>query len=1833
MQSRSFLLLKPTRDLLHLLALGCAVFSAASHPLTAAAVDIGGYVIRQSNSTYALTLPSTNVGAGGYVVIGRNASQSQFESKWGVTLGTNVAYINAANNFPRIDGAERFVLFNAGGTNLDGVTAAIDPVNRSIQRKNTSYPAGSSTSWNSVVYSSATPGSGAAGNGATGLRISEFADHSQFSYEFVELYYDAATTNTPPVLWPLENKVATLSNTVQFAVNATVTDGDPVTLSASNLPAGAVFSATNENGWFNWPIAQPTGVYTVRFYAVDHDGSDIKSVTIGVYPPPNVSFLLSEYTCDEGVGTQQVQVVLTRPADATVRVALVSGGTATLGTNQDFYLVSTTVVFSAGGPTQMNCSVVVVNDSLTESIETICLALTNAAGCVITPPATHTLSIRDNDAITIMTANLVSGYPAVYRDPGFRILEGLKPDICALQEWSVTNSGGIREFVDLHFGSNYYYYIEPQASNFFPQPNGVVSRWPILAAGEWSDTFTINRDFVWATIDIPGDRNLHIVVVHFYYSGGEADREAEARLLTNYIATAGFPANDYLVIAGDLNTVSEGEPCLAVLTNVVTDARRPVDQNANYYTSRNRDQRFDYVLPKRNLNSNHYTTVISGSNFTEGLVFDTRLWTNTPPPTPVLVTDSAATGMAHMAVMKSFSIGRTPPSLVPIGIKNVLAGDTLQFSVIAEPTDGDTVTLTASNLPPGATFGATNQYGTFTWTGAAPVGIYTSIFYAADSDGAEHEDVVIKVLVDGTPWINEIHYDNASTDTNEGVEIAGPAGLDLAFYWVYAYNGEDGTIYYSNNLTGYIDDEGCGYGAVWVPINGLQQGPDAVALVRQNGTTNVVDFPSYEGVVVAVEGPAIEMTSTDIIVDEDGTETDMSLQLIGIGTNANQFSWAGPTNAASRGSLNSRQTLYPCGTAAEQPPALNYIGNRTTIRSNALNFVVTAVDYNGDPITLSASNVPIGAVFSPTNSSGTFYWAVPSPTGVYACTFYATDNDGTDSETIQITVGSGVEKPVLASIGNKSVIQSQTLAFAVSATDAENDPITLSVSNAPAGAVFSSTNGNGWFSWTNCTPITVVTCRFYAVDDDGYDYETIKITISAPTNLPVLQTIGSRWVTCSNTLTFGVSASDLDGDPITLSASNLPPGATFTPSGSTGTFEWISAAPVGIYTSLFYAVDNDGADWESVQIQVLVNGAIWINEIHYDNIGTDTNEGVEVAGTAGTDLRFFSLVAYNQPDGLAYATTNLSGFIDDEGCGYGAVWVAIPGLQQGPDGVALVNNGSNLIEFLSYEGAFVASNGPAAGSISYDIKVKEDAAPTNCSLQLTGVGVAEWQFRWAGATNQASRGDLNALQEIYPCGAATNQPPLLYRIGNRAIDQNTTLMFNIAATDYNGSAVTLSISNSPPGAVLGATNELGTFTWTNAAPAGVYTTTFYAVDMDGSDSETIYITVNNTATNPPVVAAISDKTATLGNTIQFLVSATEVDGDEVTLTVSNPPPGSVFYATNATKSGSFVWANVSPVGVYTSYFYAADKDGADSEYVLFTITPPAESAGDLLARYDFDDGAGGFTNTPDATHSNLTATSYTSGRGVYTDAAGNPGRAISDTYWLAGTNYYHFSITIAPGYQASVTGMVLNSYRSSTGPTNWFLRYSGDGFAASVANGSQLTASVWGTNTAAINLNGLTGTVTFRIYGTNAASTAGTWRNDNVQFYGLVTAIAGNDDDGDGIPNDWELEYFGGPTNASPNVDSDGDGLPNLGEYIAHSIPTNSLSAFWANAVRVALSNRVEFGTAYTDRFYSIYYKTNLGLPEWTTLQTNIPGSGGLLYVTVTNEPTPVYYRIRVSLP
>lgn len=121
------------------------------------------------------------------------------------------------------------------------------------------------------------------------LRVADLASGFTGTLHSARLtfYGSPVATNSPPVLAPTGDQFVQVSNLLQVSVSAMPTEGDSVTLSASNLPSGATFSATNENGTLSFtPTAAQVGVYTSVFYATDNDGVDQETVTITVVPIP-----------------------------------------------------------------------------------------------------------------------------------------------------------------------------------------------------------------------------------------------------------------------------------------------------------------------------------------------------------------------------------------------------------------------------------------------------------------------------------------------------------------------------------------------------------------------------------------------------------------------------------------------------------------------------------------------------------------------------------------------------------------------------------------------------------------------------------------------------------------------------------------------------------------------------------------------------------------------------------------------------------------------------------------------------------------------------------------------------------------------------------------------------------------------------------------------------------------------------------------------------------------------------------------------------------------------------------------------------------------------------------------------------------------------------------------------------------------------------------------------------------------------------------------------------------------------------------------------------------
>jgi PKD repeat protein len=435
------------------------------------------------------------------------------------------------------------------------------------------------------------------------------------------------------------------------------------------------------------------------------------------------------------------------------------------------------------------------------------------------------------------------------------------------------------------------------------------------------------------------------------------------------------------------------------------------------------------------------------------------------------------------------------PVLTPIA--NILRPEDslLTFNVDATDPDEDTVTYTAQGLPTGAQF--TGQ--TFTWTpDHTQAGTYQVTFIA--SDGMDQDSQTISVII---------------TNTNRAPVLAPIANKFVAeastlTFTVNATDPDGDTVTYSaQNLPGGAQFTGKTF--TWTP-NYTQAGTYQVTLVASDAadqdsqTISIVVINTNRAPVMApIANKSVPegslLTFNVNATDPDGDTVTYTAQNLPFGAQftGQTFTWtpnldqAGThqvTFIASDGMDQNSRTANITVTGTNQAPVLATVGNKSVPEDSLLTFIVYAADPDGDTITYSAQNLPEGAQFT----GQTFTWTpTHDQAGTYQVTFVASDGSDQDSQTITITVTNSNAAPVLEAIGDKTLDERKTLTFTVSATDPDDDAITYSAQDLPAGATFDGETFS-WRPWYGTNGTHVVT--FIASDGQLEDSQTVTITVN-----------------------------------------------------------------------------------------------------------------------------------------------------------------------------------------------------------------------------------------------------------------------------------------------------------------------------------------------------------------------------------------------------------------------------------------------------------------------------------------------------------------------------------------------------------------------------------------------------------------------------------------------------------------------------------------------------------------------------------------------------------------
>ena len=118
----------------------------------------------------------------------------------------------------------------------------------------------------------------------------------------------------------------------------------------------------------------------------------------------------------------------------------------------------------------------------------------------------------------------------------------------------------------------------------------------------------------------------------------------------------------------------------------------------------------------------------------------------------------------------------------------------------------------------------------------------------------------------------------------------------------------------------------------------------------------------------------------------------------------------------------------------------------------------------------------------------------------------------------------------------------------------------------------------------------------------------------------------------------------------------------------------------------------------------------------------------------------------------------------------------------------------------------------------------------------------------------------------------------------------------------------------------------------------------------------------------------------------------------------------------------------------------------------------------------------------------------------------------------------------------------------------------------------------------------------------------------------------------DGIPDAWRLQFFGtlNDPRSAADVDADGDGLSNYEEYKLGTNPLDPTDNLRLHAAANGRGVKLRFHTA-NGKLYLIEGSSSLQPGSWSTVQTNVPGTGSDIELPAAGGEQFFYYRVRLQ--
>lgn len=853
-----------------------------------------------------------------------------------------------------------------------------------------------------------------------------------------------------------------------------------------------------------------------------------------------------------------------------------------------------------------------------------------------------------------------------------------------------------------------------------------------------------------------------------------------------------------------------------------------------------------------------------------------------------------------------------------------LDGDSLTFSIFAPPTKG---TLNCPAMPsctyipdPDAngaeqfTFQVDDGFGKQTTAVVdifinpepdPPIAVDDGTFILTEDDGVFLVDVLIN---DSDPDGDLITIDSF-TQGGKGIVNCDP---NSCTYQLNANrNGTDSFTYTITDGTGRFDTATVTFDIT--PVNDPPNANNVNETVEQNhfNPTPVVTNLPVSDVDIANEGDTLTCTIIDDV--DNGSLAQSNCQItythnVGfVGVDSYDYEVCDQFNVC--------DTATVTITVTNTPP----IANAQTLEveeDQPLPLILSGFDINGDPLTYTLNSLPSNGTLDCTNNPNCTYQPGLNFNGVDTFEFQVDDGDGgTDTAIVNITVNPRNDPP---NANNMFVNVTEDTAenITLDVADVDGDPTTCDL------IVPNPAHGTAVIDMANCTVLYTPDANYTGLDkfayevsdgNGGTDVAEVVLDIGDSNDPPVLTSIPDQTIGENSNLGVNLSCTDVENASPTLTVTNLPPGATFTPLGNgtgvinyTPGFDVVAHGPAPPTTPVVFSnvevTCDDGFDPVMDTFDITVNDVNRAPQANDESTVIDENTTLNdtlTVSDADTDSLTCSLAA---PASNGTATVNANCTIE---------------YTPDPDYVGLdsfdfqVDDGFGGITIRTYEIRMrdvVVNNTPFVGPVN-------ESTPKNTVLNfnINGADPDAGDTLTYTITDDVDNGTLNCVDDACTytpdpdfvgvdtftfeiCDNGTPQEcvsnngtiTVFNRAPNAVNDSASILednpvdvmpLGNDSDPDGDSFAITVFDANSVNG---GTVTRLGdTFTYTPPAEfSGTDTFTYTICDDDATDQQCDTGTVTITVTavdDPPVLVAISDQTVAENGELNITVTCTDVD--------------------------------------------------------------------------------------------------------------------------------------------------------------------------------------------------------------------------------------------------------------------------------------------------------------------------------------------------------------------